>query len=78
MIKYDKLLKLLKENGYTPTKLKEMTGENSVIGQATYYAIKDPKSGKGLDHRSINKLCKLFKCQPGDLMEWIPDEDTTD
>ena len=23
---------------------------------------------------TINKLCKALKCQPGDLLEYVPDE----
>lgn len=34
------------------------------------------KLGKGeyLSGESIEKLCRFFKCQPGDLVEYIPDE----
>ncbi len=34
------------------------------------------KHGGNIDTRSINKLCKVLECQPGDLMEYIPDDDT--
>ena len=71
-IKYDKLLKLLEENGYTSYKLKK----ENIIGQATLTAIK--KGTGGLDHRSISKFCKLLHCQPGDIMEYVPEEDDTD
>lgn len=67
-IKYDKLLKLLEENGYTSYKLKK----ENVIGQATLTAIK--KGTGGLDHRSIAKFCQLLNCQPGDIMEYVPDD----
>ena len=77
MIVYDNLIKLLDEAGYTAAKLKTFKGDESIMGQATYYAIRDPNSGKGLDHRSINKLCKFFNCQPGDLMTYVPDEEYT-
>lgn len=23
---------------------------------------------------TINKLCGMLKCQPGDLLEWLPDD----
>jgi len=26
-----------------------------------------------LESREMRKLCKLLDCQPGDLMEWVPD-----
>jgi putative transcriptional regulator len=29
--------------------------------------------GGGLDYRTVNKLCALLNCQPGDLMEYVPD-----
>lgn len=64
---YDKLVQLLDENGYNAYKIKK----ENLIGQATYRAIKTGSGG--LDHRSIDKLCKRFKCQPGDLMEYVED-----
>ena len=67
MIKYDKLFELLAVNGYTASKIRE-TG---LIGQATYYGLKN--GTKGLDARTIDKLCRFLKCQPGDIMEYIPD-----
>ena len=30
---------------------------------------------KRLDVNHLNKLCNIFNCQPGDLLEYIPDED---
>ena len=34
------------------------------------------KNGKGgLDARTIEKLCRLLDCQPGDIMEYIPDNE---
>ena len=68
-IKYDKLFELLKKNGITTYRIRN----EKIIGQATYNAIK--KGTGGLDHRSINKLCKVLNCQPGDLMEYVPDEE---
>lgn len=68
MLKYNKLFVLLEKNGYTATKVKE----NNILGQATYYGLK--KGTKGIDSKSINKLCALLNCQPGDIMEYVPDE----
>lgn len=69
MLKYDKLFKLLEENGYTATKIRE----TAIIGQATYYGLKN--GTKGIDAKTINKLCKVFNCQPGDILEYVPDQD---
>lgn len=63
-IKYDKLLKLLEEKGYSSYRIRK----EKVLGQATLTAIKNGTGG--LDHRSIAKLCEVLHCQPGDLMEY--------
>lgn len=37
--------------------------------------ILDKVLGDGnVDTRTINKLCKLLGCQPGDIMDYFPDE----
>ena len=69
MIKYDKLLKLLADNGYTSYKIKK----EKLMGQKTFENIKT--GAGGLDRNSIDKLCRVFGCQPGDLMEYVADED---
>lgn len=28
-----------------------------------------------IDFETINRLCGLFNCQPGELLEWVPEED---
>ena len=66
MIAYDKLLKLLQEKGYTSYRIKK----ENIIGQATFTKLK--RGEGGLDHRSIDKLCEVLNCQPGDLMEYRP------
>ncbi len=66
-IVYDKLLKLLSDNGYTSYRIKK----EKLIGQGTLTAIKNGTGG--LDAKSIAKLCAVFHCQPGDLMEYIED-----
>ncbi len=30
---------------------------------------------KRVDTETINRLCEALNCQPGDIMEYIPDED---
>ena len=67
-IKYDKLLKLLEEKGFTSYRIRK----EKILGQATLTAIKNGTGG--LDHRSIARLCKALNCQPGDIMEYVEDE----
>ena len=69
-IVYDKLLAMLEKEGITSYKQRKM--EKPIIAQATLTAIKAGKGG--LDHRTINNVCKYFDCQPGDIMEYMPDD----
>ncbi len=67
MIKYDKLINIFKErgiNGYTIKK-------NKIIGQATFKKILE---GGHVDTRTIDHLCAYLNCQPGDIMEYVPDK----
>ena len=66
-IKYDKLLKLLEDKGYTSYRIRK----EKILGQATLTAIKNGTGG--LDHRSIARLCEVLQCQPGDIMEYVSD-----
>lgn len=67
LIVYDKMLALLKDKGYTSYRIKK----ENIIGQATLTKIKQGKGG--LDHRSIDNLCRVLHCQPSDLMEYVED-----
>jgi len=71
MIKYDKLMRLFEERGITTYILKR----DKILGQATYQAIKNNRGG--LDHRSIDRICRCLGVQPGDIMEFVPDEEDT-
>lgn len=70
MISYDKLFDLFKERGISTYKIRK----HKMLGQGTMTALKSGKGG--LDRNTINRLCKYFDCQPGDLMEYIPDPET--
>lgn len=69
-IKYDKLFALLKDRGYTTYRIRK----EGLLGQSTLTAIKNGKGG--LTEKSIDKLCQVLKCQPGDLMEYVEDSST--
>ena len=66
-IVYGKLLNMMKEKGITSYTIRQ----NNIIGQAT---LKKIKNGGDIDTRTISKLCKLLDCQPGDILEYVPDE----
>ena len=56
---------LLKEKGYTTYKIRQ----EKLIGQGTLTALKNGTGG--LDAKTIARLCEVLDCQPGDLMEYV-------
>ena len=68
-VKYNKLFALLKEKGFNTTRIRR----EKIIGQGTLTAIKNGTGG--LDAKTISKLCALLDCQPGDIMEYVADND---
>ena len=70
-IRYEKLLMLLKEKGLTKYSLRK----DNIVGVAT---LEKMRKGTGhIDTRTIENLCAYLRCQPGDLMEYVPGEETT-
>lgn len=69
MIKYDRLKNILNERKITSYLL---TKKDKIIGQATYKSI---INNNHIDTRTLNALCAYLDCQPGDLLEYVPDDD---
>ena len=69
-IKYKiEILPALKEAGYNTTRIRK----EKVFGEQTAQKFREHKP---LNFNDLNKLCKLLNCQPGDLIEYVPDEET--
>lgn len=65
-ISFSKLGDLLKENGKKWQYLRDSGISPGIVAKL--------KDGTGhTDTRTIQKLCELLNCQPGDIMEYIPD-----
>ena len=63
--KYEKLFALLKEQGITTYKIRK----ENIISQA---ALTKMKNGSGnVDTRTLERLCAVLHCQPGDIMEYV-------
>lgn len=66
-IKYKiEILPALKAIGYTQTRIRE----EKLIGQATLSQL---RRGELVSWATIETLCRLLECQPGDILEYIPD-----
>lgn len=70
MICYDRLLKIFDERKITSYTIRK----DNVIGQASWKKIHE---GGHVDTRTLDALCKYLNCQPGDLIEYVPDEEET-
>jgi len=66
------ILEKLKEKGYTTYRIRK----DELLNDSTVSKLRkweNWEEGKGISWASIATVCKLLNCQPGDLMEYIPD-----
>jgi len=56
----------LKKSGFTTYKIRK----DKIIGEAQMQKI---RTGEIASKETLNTLCRLLDCQPGDLLEYIPD-----
>ena len=71
MIRYKiNVLQALKEAGYTTYRLQK----EKLISAGTVQKIRNDDVSLSID--MVNTICDLLHCQPGDLLEWYPAEDT--
>lgn len=70
-ISYAKLFELMKEKGLTTYQIRKekIVSEN---------ALTSMRAGKSVTMDTISRLCKALNCQPGDILEYVPDEDETE
>lgn len=61
------IMKMLKDKGITTTEIRK----NKLIGEN---ALQDIRRGVVPGAKSIDKLCGLLKKQPGQLLEYVPDD----
>ena len=57
----------LKKLGYSSTKIRE----EKLIGQSYLQQI---RHGELVSWKTIDTLCELLGCQPGDIVEYVADE----
>ena len=72
MIAFHKLKALMESKGISFYKLKT----DKIIGAATFEKIRLDYGN--IDTRSINSICRYLNCQPGDILEYIPDQPQAD
>lgn len=65
------ILETLKSAGYTSYKLRK----DKLLGELT---IQNLRNKKMVSFANIDTICRLLSCQPGDLLEYIPDKSPQD
>lgn len=69
-ISYKKLFALMEEKKIKKYHLRQ---------QGIHAAVMDKLvKGKNVDISTIDKLCRILQCQPGDILEYVPDEEAMD
>lgn len=60
------VLQALKENGYNTNRLRK----EKLIAEASIQSLRE---GKPISWANLDKLCSLLNCQPGDIIEFVPE-----
>ena len=61
------ILAALKEAGYSSARIRQ----EKLIGQATLQQL---RHGELVSWATINTICQLLDCQPGDILEYVPED----
>ncbi len=64
------VLAALKAKGYSSTRIRN----EKLIGQAYLQQI---RHGELVSWKTIGTICELLDCQPGDILEYVPDSEET-
>lgn len=72
LIKYKiDIIQALKQVGYSTYKIRK----EKIFTESQLQQMRDHKL---LTQEALNKVCTLLDCQPGDILEYIPDGTETD
>ena len=62
------ILAALKEAGYKPTRIRN----ERILGESYLQQL---RRGELVSWKALNTICSLLNCQPGDLIEYLPDRE---
>lgn len=62
------ILPALKSKGFNTNKLRQ----EKLLSEST---IQKLRTGTGVSWGNIETLCRLLECQPGDILEFLPDSE---
>ena len=65
------ILSALKAAGYSTYKIRK----DKIFAEST---LQQFRNNEIVSTEQLSKLCKLLNCQPGDVLEYVPDEPKTE
>ena len=65
--KFD-VLSELKKRGYSTYRIRK----EKIFGEATLQKF---RTGQVISADNLDSLCRCLECQPGDILEYVPDEE---
>ena len=65
---YDKLFALMEKKGLTTYRIRK----EKIISEG---ALQNLREGKSVTINTISALCKALDCQPGDILEYVPEKE---
>lgn len=69
MIRYKKnILQELKKAGYSSTRIRQ----EKIMGESMVQKLRTGNTSINL--ASLEPVCRILRCQPGDLVEWVENE----
>jgi len=60
------VLEMLKAAGYSTYRIRK----DKLLSESTVQKL---RAGEALSWENIETICRLLECQPGDIMEYVPD-----
>jgi putative transcriptional regulator len=60
-------MQLLTQNGWSSYRLRK----ERLLSEGTMSRI---RNGQPITTETIDTICRLCRCQPGDLIRWVPDD----
>lgn len=62
------VMEALKQHGYTQYKIRK----EGALGAKT---VQELKAGNMQGTKTLDTICRILDCQPGDIIGWKPDEE---
>lgn len=67
MIIFGPIMQMLSENGWSSYRIRK----ERVLSEGTLSRL---RNGQDVSTATLNILCRLCRCQPGDLISYVPDD----